>query len=205
MVTTRGNEITEEASPLVPPDVPVPMAIQKLWLWNGSGGRKTAEKQVKDSNSWAVPYCSTRHDTNRLTPLRSTYCLPVADDPPIPLSPIPDKQSGISKVKDSRVPLSTDSNIILSLENLTVAIRKNIMCKTCTLHFHHERRVRFHRYSDKYHKEMASEVLQSSKSTAEKLIALYEVASMNMRKVWVRYLEIEKQMNTIVSKCVSYE
>ena len=127
MVTTRGNERTEEASPLVPPDVPVPMAIQKLFLWNGSGGRKTSEKQVKDSNSWAVPCCSTRHDTNRLPPLRSTYCLPVADDLPLPLCPIPDEIIGVSsQVKDSRIPPLTDSNIILSLENLAFAIKKNV-------------------------------------------------------------------------------
>ena len=67
-----------------------------------------------------------------------------------------------SQVKDSNY-------IIVHSEDLNVGIRKHVTCKTCTMHYHHERRVRFHRYSDKYHKEMAGEVLQSDKSTVENL------------------------------------
>ena len=106
MATTRSNAMTEEASHLVLPDVPIPLAIRKLIRWDGSGGRKISEKQVKESNTWAVPCCFTRHVTYGLPPLGSNFGLPVADDPPLPPAPIPDRKSiGISsEVKDSSTP-----------------------------------------------------------------------------------------------------
>ena len=127
------------------------MDIQKIFLWDGSVGRKTSEKQVKDSNSWAVPCCSTRHVTYGLPPLRSTICVPVADDPPLPPCPIPDGKliDVSSQVKDLNTPATTtddednptevssqvkDSNyIIVHSEDLNAWIREQVTCNACTM------------------------------------------------------------------------
>ena len=165
MATTRRNETTEEASPLVPPYVTIPIAVWKLLLWDDNGRRQTSENQVKYLNSWTVPCCSTLHVTYALPPLRSTSCLPVSDDTPLPPAPITNRKSIyiISEVKYSSWPAPItddddnptefsyqvkDSNYItFHLDELKEEISKHITCKTCNMHYHHGRIFFFHRYS----------------------------------------------------------
>ena len=120
------------------------------------------------------------------------------------IAPLPPSPPGLphsnNDAKETQILL--EGNIIVNEDQLRKIIQENVVCQTCIDKFHHEHRVRFHRFCDTYRRNAFTHLLESGKTTDEMLMKASDVLKKTTTTLWKDFLRLDVvKHNTYNAKC----